>query len=89
MTAQEKTENNNQQKTIGIKEGIVVSDKMKNTVVVAVNDLKTHSKYLKKYISTKKYSADDPENKFSVGDTVTIVPCKPVSRKKRYKVLYK
>jgi len=39
------------------KKGTVVSDKMKQTVVVAVESLKTHPKYQKKYRSTKKYKA--------------------------------
>jgi small subunit ribosomal protein S17 len=74
-------------KTIIKKKGIVVSDKMKKTVVVAVDSLKTHPKYKKKYISSKKYKAHDEEEKYKVGDAVEIVPCKPMSKDKRYKVL--
>ncbi len=69
------------------KKGVVVSDKMDKTVVVAVESLKTHSKYLKKYKSTRNYKADDPENKYKTGDKVEIVPCKPMSKDKRYKVV--
>ena len=69
------------------KKGVVVSDKMDKTVVVAVESLKTHSKYLKKYKSTRKYKANDPENKYKTGDKVEIVPCKPMSKDKRYKVV--
>lgn len=69
------------------KKGTVVSDKMKNTVVVAVNSFKTHPKYQKKYRFTKKYKAHDEGNKYKVGDVVEIVPCRPISKDKRFKVL--
>ncbi|MDO8240836.1 MAG: 30S ribosomal protein S17 [Candidatus Moranbacteria bacterium] len=69
------------------KKGIVISDKMAKTVVVAVESLKTHSKYKKKYKSTKKYKAHDEEGKYKVGDAVEIIPCKPMSKDKRYKVV--
>ena len=68
------------------KKGIVTSDKMDKTVVVAITSLKTHSKYRKKYKSTKSYKAHDEEKKCRVGDTVEIVPCRPFSKDKRYKV---
>jgi len=67
--------------------GIVVSDKMDKTIVVAVDSFKTHAKYKKKYKSTKKYKAHDSENKYKVGDKVEIVPCRPISKDKRYKVV--
>jgi len=69
-------------------EGVVVSDKMDKTVVVAVNTLKAHPKYLKRYLVTKKYKAHDPENRFKVGDKVKIVETRPRSREKRWKVVY-
>ncbi|HDH07445.1 MAG TPA: ribosomal protein S17, partial [Candidatus Moranbacteria bacterium] len=45
-----------------IMRGMVVSDKTDKTLVVSVGGLKTHSKYLKKYRTTKKYKVHDPEN---------------------------
>ena len=69
------------------KKGTVVSDKMDKTVVVAVVSFKTHAKYKKKYKSTKKYKAHDAENKYKVGDTVEIIPCRPMSKDKRYQVI--
>lgn len=69
-------------------EGIVVSDKMDKTVVVAVNTLKSHKKYLKKYLVTKKYKAHDEDNKSKVGDQVRIVETKPVSKGKKWRVVY-
>jgi len=49
--------------------------------------MKTHPKYKKKYISTKKYKAHDEENKYKEGDLVEIEPTKPVSKEKFYKVV--
>lgn len=69
------------------KKGIVVSDKMDKTVVVAVDSFKTHSKYRKKFKVTKRYKAHDEENKHKVGDIVEIVPTRPISKDKSYKVL--
>lgn len=81
-----KKEMENKDKNIIKKKGIVVSDKMDKTVVVAVKILKTHSKYKKKFISTKKYKIHDEENKHKVGDAVEIITTKPESKGKFYKV---
>ena len=70
-----------------ILKGIVVSDKMTKTVVVAVTRLKKHPKYLKYYKVTKKFKAHDEENKFKTGDKVTIQETRPLSKDKRWKVL--
>lgn len=64
--------------------GVVVSDKMDKTIVVAVNTLKTHSKYLKKYRSTKKYKVHDEKNEKKVGDKVDFVQCRPMSGGKKF-----
>jgi small subunit ribosomal protein S17 len=69
------------------KKGVVISDKMSKTVVVMVDSLKTHAKYKKKYISTKKYKAHDEDEKYKVGDIVEIIPCRPMSKDKCYKVV--
>ena len=74
-------------KIITRKKGVVVSDKMDKTIVVAVETLKTHPKYKKKYRSTKKYKAHDSENKYKIGDVVEIMPCKPMSKDKNYIVV--
>lgn len=69
------------------KKGVVVSDKMNKTIVVAVDSFKTHPKYRKKFKVTKKYKAHDEENKYKVGDVVEIVPTRPISKDKSYKVI--
>jgi small subunit ribosomal protein S17 len=71
------------------KTGQVVSDKNDKTVVVEVTDIKTHPVYLKKYRKTKKYKAHDEKNEFKIGDRVTIVQCKPISKDKTWTVMEK
>ncbi|HEX8973943.1 MAG TPA: 30S ribosomal protein S17 [Patescibacteria group bacterium] len=78
----------NTTKKLARKKGTVVSDKMDKTIVVAVETLKTHPKYLKKYRSTKKYKVHDGENKFKVGDVVEFVQCRPMSKDKQHTVIY-
>ena len=68
--------------------GVVVSNKMAKTVVVAVNTLKAHPKYLKRYLVTRRYKAHDSENKFKVGDKVRIVETRPMSKGKKWEVVY-
>lgn len=64
-----------------------MSDKMDKTIVVAINTLKTHPKYKKKYLATKKFKVHDPGNKYKVGDMVEFVECKPISKEKRFTVI--
>jgi len=67
--------------------GTVVSDAMDKTIVVAVDTFKSHKKYLKKYLSTKKYKVHDPKNMYKVGDVVEIVQSRPMSKNKRFSVI--
>ena len=64
--------------------GKVVSDKMDKTVVVAVTRFFQHPLYKKRVSSTKKYFAHDPENKSRVGEVVSFVESRPLSKKKRW-----
>ena len=69
-----------------VRQGIVVSDKMGKTVVVLVERLVQHPMY-KKYIrQRKKYKAHDPDNRCRIGDQVSIVETRPLSREKRWRV---
>lgn len=67
--------------------GMVVSSAPDKTVVVSVETLKTHSKYHKKYRSTKRYQVHDSDNRYVVGDTVLFRECPPMSRHKRHEVI--
>jgi len=68
-------------------QGIVVSDKADKTIVVNVERRFTHPILKKTVRRTKKYQAHDAENKFKVGDRVTIEESKPISKTKRWVVL--
>lgn len=68
-------------------QGVVVSDKMKDTVVVRVERYFKHPIY-KKFISrSKKFMAHDAGNTKKIGDTVTIQETAPISKNKRFKVV--
>lgn len=77
----------NTTKKLATKKGKVVSDSMDKTIVVAVQSLKTHPKYLKKYRSTKKYKVHDGENKHKVGEVVEFTECRPMSKDKNHIVV--
>lgn len=68
--------------------GIVVSDKMDKTIVVRVDRFKLHPTYQKRYRISKKYKVHDPKNQYKVGDKVEITQCRPLSKDKKYRVLY-
>lgn len=67
--------------------GVVVSDKMKDTVVVLVEHYVKHPKYQKFVTNRKKYKAHDAGNTKKVGDKVTIEETAPISRHKHFKVI--
>lgn len=69
--------------------GVVTSDKMQKTVVVKVDRYVKHPKYQKYYTISKKFHAHDPEQRFKIGDEVTIVESNPISKMKRFSVVYK
>lgn len=70
-----------------VREGIVVSDKMDKTVVVAEASMKLHKLYKKRVKSTKKYKAHDENNDCNVGDKVKIMETRPLSKDKRWRVV--
>jgi len=69
------------------KKGIITSAKMKNTVSVAVTRLVMHQKYRKRYPVTKKFLADINNIDVKEGDEVLIGETRPLSKRKRFKVL--
>jgi len=69
-----------------VREGLVVSDKMDKTVVVAVESRVRHPLYGRIMRRTKRYKAHDETNEFHVGDTVEIVECRPLSKDKTWRV---
>ena len=67
--------------------GVVVSDKMKDTVVVKVSRFVKHPKYGKFFSKDKKFKAHDLGNTKKVGDKVIIEECAPISKDKHFVVI--
>ena len=67
--------------------GLVVSDKMDKTVVVAIERRMAHPVYGKMMTRTKKLKAHDEENSAKAGDTVRIMETRPLSKDKRWRVV--
>ena len=64
--------------------GTVVSDKMQKTIVVKVDRRVRHSFYKKYVVKSQKYKAHDETNSAKIGDRVTLVESRPLSRDKRW-----
>ena len=70
-----------------VREGIVVSEKMDKTAVVAVIDKVRHPKYAKFIQRTKKLYAHDEANDAHIGDRVRIMETRPTSKLKRWRLV--
>jgi small subunit ribosomal protein S17 len=69
------------------REGLVVSDKMDKTAVVAVVEKVRHPKYAKFVLRTKKLYAHDETNDANVGDKVRVMETRPLSKNKRWRIV--
>jgi small subunit ribosomal protein S17 len=69
-----------------VREGVVVSDSMDKTVVVAVIERVRHPKYNKFVLQTKRLYAHDETNDVNVGDKVRVMETRPLSKTKRWRV---
>ncbi|HEY4516122.1 MAG TPA: 30S ribosomal protein S17 [Candidatus Paceibacterota bacterium] len=67
--------------------GVVVSDKMKDTIVVEVTRFVKHEKYKKYHKVAKKFKAHDAGNTKKIGDKVDIKETKPISKDKHFTVI--
>ena len=67
--------------------GIVVSTKMEKTIVVKVENRYPHPIYSKTITKTKKYLVHDEMSECNIGDQVLVQECRPLSRKKRWKLV--
>ena len=70
-----------------VREGVVVSNKMDKTIVVAVERRVLHTLYRKYIRRTSTFMAHDPENSCQIGDRVRIVETRPLSRHKRWRLV--
>lgn len=66
--------------------GTVVKHAMKDTATVRVDRYVKNAKYKKYFVRSKKFLAHDPGNTAKVGDTVTIVATRPISKMKRFAI---
>jgi small subunit ribosomal protein S17 len=69
-----------------IKVGTVVSNAMNKTVVVRVDDMVMHKLYHRFVQRSTRFMAHDESNECQVGDRVQIIECRPLSRRKRWRV---
>ncbi|MFH1875002.1 MAG: 30S ribosomal protein S17 [Pseudomonadota bacterium] len=69
-----------------VKTGIILSDKMDKTVVVLVENMVKHPVFKKYVRQRRKFTAHDEKNDCRVGDQVEIIECRPLSKRKRWRV---
>ena len=69
-----------------VREGLVVSNKMNKTAVIAVVERVKHKKYDKFVLRTKKLYAHDEANDVQVGDRVRVMEIRPMSKLKRWRI---
>ena len=69
------------------RQGVVISDKMEKSIVVAAKFKEKHPLYGKFVQKTKKYHAHDENNEAQVGDTVLIMETRPLSKTKRWRLV--
>jgi small subunit ribosomal protein S17 len=69
-----------------VRQGVVVSDKMEKTVVVAVESRMRHPLYGRIVRRSKRYKAHDEHNAYHPGDVVEITECRPLSKEKSWRV---
>ena len=67
--------------------GIVTSNKMLKTIVVQIENRYSHPIYSKTMVRTKKYFAHDELRECNIGDKVLVQECRPLSKKKRWKLV--
>ncbi|MBI4812505.1 30S ribosomal protein S17 [Candidatus Falkowbacteria bacterium] len=69
--------------------GVVIKSKMNKTVVVRVDRVKIHPRYQKRYTVSEKYKVHDEKNQLKEGDKVKFIECRPLSKDKKWRALYK
>ena len=84
--AEQETEAQAPRRSRKTREGLVVSDKMEATVVVAVTERVRHARYGKTVQRTRKLYAHDAENDAKLGDRVRVTETRPMSKLKRWRV---
>lgn len=75
-------------KTHRVFKGVVVSSAQTKTITVRVDHLRFHPIYKKRYTVSKKFHVHDEREQFKAGDTVEFVECRPLSKTKKWRVVY-
>jgi small subunit ribosomal protein S17 len=68
--------------------GVVESNNMNKTLLVRVDRVKQHPKYKKRYTLSRRFKVHDEKEAFKRGDRVEFIECRPLSKHKRWRVLY-
>lgn len=68
--------------------GVVVSAKGQKTVVIRVDRVRKNAKYQKQYTVSKRFQVHDEKNQYKVGDKVSFAECRPISKTKKWRVIY-
>jgi small subunit ribosomal protein S17 len=84
MAEENNTEERNARK---VREGMVVSNKMNQTAVIAIVERVAHHKYSKMVVRTKKLYAHDATNDVNIGDRVRVMEIRPMSKLKRWRII--
>ena len=84
MAEENNTEERNARK---VREGMVVSNKMNQTAVIAIVERVAHHKYSKMGVRTKKLYAHDATNDVNIGDRVRVMEIRPMSKLKRWRII--
>ena len=84
MAEENNTEERNARK---VREGMVVSNKMNQTAVIAIVERVAHHKYSKMVVRTKKLYAHDATNDVNIGDRVRVMEIRPMSKLKRWRIV--
>ena len=84
MAEENNTEERNARK---VREGLVVSNKMNQTAVIAIVERVAHHKYSKMVVRTKKLYAHDATNDVNIGDRVRVMEIRPMSKLKRWRII--
>lgn len=84
MAEENNTEERNARK---VREGMVVSNKMNQTAVIAIVERVAHHRYSKMVVRTKKLYAHDATNDVNIGDRVRVMEIRPMSKLKRWRII--
>lgn len=87
MAEETTTETAEQRSARKVREGLVVSNKMDKTLVVAVVERVRHPKYGKFMMRTKKLYVHDESNDANIGDKVRVMETRPLSKSKRWRLV--